>query len=163
MLPKKLVNYRNDIGGFKSREDLLKVPSLGPKTYEQAVGFLRIPESNEVLDQTSIHPESYELAREVMKKLNISPEDIGKPSIRLWTDNIDREQVARELHTDKYTLDLILDAFVAPMRDPRDDYAQPILKSDVLSIEDLKVGMELEGTVRNVTDFGAFVDVGLKK
>lgn len=158
----KLVNYRNDIGGFKSREDLLKVPSLGPKTYEQAVGFLRIPESNEVLDQTSIHPESYELAREVMKKLNISPEDIGKPSIRLWTDNIDREQVARELHTDKYTLDLILDAFVAPMRDPRDDYAQPILKSDVLSIEDLKVGMELEGTVRNVTDFGAFVDVGLK-
>lgn len=158
----KLVNYRNDIGGFKSREDLLKVPSLGPKTYEQAVGFLRIPESNEVLDQTSIHPESYELAREVMKKLNISPDDIGKPSIRLWTDNIDREQVARELHTDKYTLDLILDAFVAPMRDPRDDYAQPILKSDVLSIEDLKVGMELEGTVRNVTDFGAFVDVGLK-
>ncbi|WIF88384.1 Tex family protein [Acholeplasma laidlawii] len=158
----KLVNYRNDIGGFKSREDLLKVPSLGPKTYEQAVGFLRIPESNEVLDQTSIHPESYELAREVMKKLSISPEDIGKPSIRLWTDNIDREQVARELHTDKYTLDLILDAFVAPMRDPRDDYAQPILKSDVLSIEDLKVGMELEGTIRNVTDFGAFVDVGLK-
>lgn len=157
-----LVNYRNKIGGFKSREDLLKVPSLGPKTYEQAVGFLRIPESDEILDQTSIHPESYQLAREVMKKLNISSEDIGKPSIRLWTDNIDREQVARELHTDKYTLDLILDAFVAPMRDPRDDYAQPILKSDVLSIEDLKVGMELEGTVRNVTDFGAFVDVGLK-
>jgi len=157
-----LVSYRNKIGGFKSREDLLSVPSLGPKTYEQAVGFLRIPESNEILDQTSIHPESYELARSVMKKLSISPEDIGKPSIRLWTDNIDREQVAKELGTDKYTLDLILDAFVAPMRDPRDEYQQPILKSDILSIDDLKVGMELEGTVRNVIDFGAFVDIGLK-
>jgi uncharacterized protein len=157
-----LVSYRNKIGGFKSREDLLSVPSLGPKTYEQAVGFLRIPESNEILDQTSIHPESYELARSVMKKLSISPEDIGKPSIRLWTDNIDRDQVANELNTDKYTLDLILDAFVAPMRDPRDEYQQPILKSDILSIDDLKVGMELEGTVRNVIDFGAFIDIGLK-
>ncbi|MFA7417745.1 MAG: Tex family protein [Acholeplasma sp.] len=156
------VQYRNKVGQFKSREDLLKVPNLGPKTYEQAVGFLRIPESTEVLDQTSIHPESYELAREVMKKLSIGPEDIGKPSVRLWTDNVDREQVARELNTDKYTLDIILDAFVAPMRDPRDDYQQPILKSDILTIEDLAVGMELEGTVRNVTDFGAFVDVGLK-
>lgn len=156
------VKYRNEVGQFKSREDILKVPSLGPKTYEQAVGFLRIPESDEILDQTAIHPESYELAREVMKKLSISPEDIGKPSVRLWTANIDREQVARELNTDKYTLDLILDAFEAPMRDPRDEYQQPILKSDILTIEDLKVGMELEGTVRNVTDFGAFVDVGLK-
>ncbi len=156
------VNYRNQAGGFKSREDILKVPKLGPKAYEQAVGFLRIPESNEVLDQTSIHPESYELARQVMKKLSISPEDIGKASIRLWTENIDRAKTAKELNTDIYTLDLILDAFVQPLRDPRDEYAQPILKSDVLTIEDLQIGMELEGTVRNVTDFGAFVDIGLK-
>ncbi|CDR30128.1 30S ribosomal protein S1 [Acholeplasma oculi] len=156
------VNYRNETGGFKSREDILKVPKLGPKAYEQAVGFLRIPESDEILDHTSIHPESYELAKKVMKKLSINPDDIGKASMRLWTDNINREETAKELGTDKYTLDLILDAFVAPMRDPRDDYQQPILKSDVLSIEDLKIGMELEGTVRNVTDFGAFVDIGLK-
>src|SRR5690554_3862993 len=156
------VTYRNEVGGFKSREDILKVPKLGPKAYEQAVGFLRIPESDEILDHTSIHPESYELAKKVMKKLSINPDDIGKASMRLWTDNINREETAKELGTDKYTLDLILDAFVAPMRDPRDDYQQPILKSDVLSIEDLKIGMELEGTVRNVTDFGAFVDVGLK-
>lgn len=157
-----LVNYRNQTGGFKSREDILKVPKLGPKAYEQAVGFLRIPESNEILDQTSIHPESYELARQVMKKLSISPEDIGKASIRLWTENIDRLKTAKELNTDIYTLDLILDAFVQPLRDPRDEYAQPILKSDILTIEDLQIGMELEGTVRNVTDFGAFVDIGLK-
>src|SRR5690348_5941334 len=97
-----------------------------------------------------------------MKKLSIGPEDIGKPSVRLWTDNVDREQVARELNTDNYTIDIILDGLVTPMRDLRYDYQQPILKSDILTREDLQVGMELEGTVRNVTDLGALVDVGLK-
>ncbi len=156
------VTYRNKVGGFKNRDQILKVPKLGPKAYEQAIGFLRIPEGDEILDMTSIHPESYELAKEVMKKLSITKEEIGKPSVRLWTENVDKEKTARELGTDKYTLDLILDAFVAPLRDPRDEFDQPILKSDVLNLEDLQVGMELEGVVRNVTDFGAFVDIGLK-
>ena len=157
-----IVSYRNQVGGFTARWQLMDVPKLGPKAFEQAIGFLRIPEGEEVLDQTSIHPESYDVARKVMKYLNISKDDLGKASLRLWTDNVDREKLAKEVGTDKYTLDDILDAFVAPQRDPRDDYAQPLLKSDVLKIEDLSVGMELEGTVRNVTDFGAFVDIGLK-
>src|SRR5690606_18243043 len=157
-----IVSYRNQVGGFTARWQLMDVPKLGPKAFEQAIGFLRIPEGEEVLDQTSIHPESYEVARKVMKYLNISKDDLGKASLRLWTDNVDREKLAKEVGTDKYTLDDILDAFVAPQRDPRDEYAQPLLKSDVLKIEDLSVGMELEGTVRNVTDFGAFVDIGLK-
>ncbi|MBN3490970.1 RNA-binding transcriptional accessory protein [Acholeplasma equirhinis] len=156
------VQYRNKIGGFRNRKDILKVPKLGPKAYEQAIGFLRIPDGDEILDMTSIHPESYELAKEVMKKLKIDPQEIGKASMRIWVDNLDRVSLAKELNTDKYTLDLILDAFVAPLRDPRDEFQQPILKSDILHIEDLQVGMELEGVVRNVTDFGAFVDIGLK-
>src|SRR5690606_14013356 len=156
------VQYRNKVGGFKNRTEILKVPKLGPKAYEQAIGFLRIPEGDEILDMTSIHPESYELAKEIMKKLNMNPEEIGKASMRLWVESLDREKLVKELHTDKYTLDLILDAFIAPLRDPRDEFSQPILKSDVLHIEDLQLGMELEGVVRNVTDFGAFVDIGLK-
>src|SRR5690606_41195828 len=96
-----------------------------------------ITEGEEVIDQTSIHPKSYEVARKVMKYLNISKDDLGKASLRLWTDNVDREKLAKEVGTDKYTLDDILDAFVAPQRDPRDEYAQPLLKSDVLKIEDL--------------------------
>lgn len=157
-----IVSYRQKNGGFKARWQLLDVPKLGPKAYEQAIGFLRILEGEDVLDQTSIHPESYEVARRVMKYLNILPADLGKASLRLWTDTVDRDKLAKEVGTDKYTLDLILDAFVAPQRDPRDEFAQPLLKSDVLKIEDLSIGMELEGTVRNVTDFGAFVDIGLK-
>lgn len=157
-----LIEFRNKIGGFKNRKDLLSVPRLGPKAYEQAIGFLRISESDEVLDMTSIHPESYEVAKTLMKKLNIQPEDIGKPTIKLLTESLDRVALAKEVNTDKYTLDMILEAFESPLRDPRDDYPQPILKSDVLTLDDLIIGMELEGVVRNVTDFGAFVDIGLK-
>ena len=156
------IKYRTKIGGFKNREEILNVPRLGPKTYEQAIGFLRIPEGSEVLDTTSIHPESYDIARQAMELINVKESEIGRPSMMLWTENLDREKASRDLGTDIYTLDLILDAFVAPQRDPRDDFDQPILKSDVTNIEDLKVGMELEGVVRNVTDFGAFVDIGLK-
>ncbi|VEU83107.1 Tex family protein [Acholeplasma hippikon] len=161
-MAENFVSYRNKIGGFKNRRDILNVPKLGPKAYEQSIGFLRIPEGEEILDMTSIHPESYELAREVMKRLNITKEDLGKPTIKLLTESIDKEKLAKELNTDKYTLAIILEAFEAPLRDVRDDYDQPILKSDILTIDDLKVGMELEGVVRNVTDFGAFVDIGLK-
>ena len=112
---------------------------------------------------TSVHPESYEIAKSIMKKYNITADMFGKDEAKLLISNIDRHKLKDELHTDKYTLDDILDAFIQPLRDPRDQFAQPLLRSDILKIDDLSIGMELEGTVRNVVDFGAFIDVGLKE
>ncbi|WP_026391569.1 Tex family protein [Haploplasma modicum] len=159
----KIVKYREKNGPFKNRDQILKVPSFGAKTFEQAAGFLRIPDSNEYLDHTAVHPESYDKAREIMKKYKIDGSMFGKELVKEIVASIDKEALRKELGIDIYTLEDILDAFVAPQRDPRDKFDQPILKSDVLNIEDLKEGMELEGTVRNVVDFGAFVDVGLKE
>ncbi|VEU79566.1 Tex family protein [Haploplasma axanthum] len=158
-----IVKYRDKIGKFGDRSQLKDVPSFGAKTFEQAIGFLRIPDSNEYLDRTAVHPESYNIAKTIMKKLNINGAIFGKPEVKEIIDSISREELMKELKVDKYTLDDILDAFIAPMRDPRDEFSQPILKSDVLNIDDLNEGMELEGTVRNVVDFGAFVDIGLKE
>ena len=158
-----IVEYRNKVGKFISRNQLKDVPKLGNKSYEQAAGFLRIPDSNEYLDHTAVHPESYDIAKMIMKRFNIDGSMFGKDEVKTIVNGIKREEVIKELKVDKYTLDDILDAFVAPMRDPRDEFSQPILKSDVLSIDDLHEGMELEGTVRNVVDFGAFVDIGLKE
>ena len=157
-----IVNYRDTVGKFNSRKDILKVPKLGGKTFEQAAGFLRIPEGDDALDMTAVHPESYEAAKQIMDKLSITGDMFGKPEVKLLVEHVDRKKLQEELKIDKYTLDDILDAFVAPLRDPRDQFAQPILRNDILKIDDLVVGMELEGTVRNVVDFGAFVDVGLK-
>jgi len=157
-----IVKYRQANGRFNSRKDMLKVPRLGGKTYEQAVGFLRIPDGDEALDMTAVHPESYDAAKKIMARYNITGDMFGKPEVKLIVGNMDRSQLQKELNIDKYTLTDILDAFVAPLRDPRDQFAQPILRSDILKIDDLNVGMELEGTVRNVVDFGAFIDVGLK-
>ncbi len=157
-----IVKYRDKVGKFNSREDILKVPKLGGKTFEQAAGFLRIPEGDEALDMTAVHPESYEAAKQVMKKLGITSDMFGKPEVKLFISQVDHKKLQDELKIDKYTLEDILDAFIAPLRDPRDQFAQPILRSDILKIDDLVVGMELEGTVRNVVDFGAFIDVGLK-
>ncbi len=156
-----IVKKRNKQGRYNSREELLDVPYLGAKSYEQSVGFLRIRDGEEALDMTSIHPESYEIAKEIMKRFNISGDMFGKPEIELLLHNINRNELASDLNVDRYTLDDILDAFVAPLRDPRDEFPQPILKSGVLTLEDLVEGMELQGTVRNVVDFGAFIDVGL--
>jgi len=158
-----IVKYRDQLGKFENRQDILKVPKLGAKTFEQAIGFLRIPNSDEVLDMTSVHPESYNTAKAIMKKLNITGDMLGKDIIKLLVQQVDRRKLQEELKVDKYTLDDILDAFVAPMRDPREQFAQPLLRSDILKIDDLSIGMELEGTVRNVVDFGAFIDVGLKE
>jgi protein Tex len=158
-----IVKYRDQLGKFENRQDILKVPKLGAKTFEQAIGFLRIPNSDEVLDMTSVHPESYNTAKAIMKKLNITGDMLGKDIIKLLVQQVDRRKLQEELKVDKYTLDDILDAFIAPMRDPREQFAQPLLRSDILKIGDLSVGMELEGTVRNVVDFGAFIDVGLKE
>jgi protein Tex len=158
-----IVKYRDQLGKFENRQDILKVPKLGAKTFEQAIGFLRIPNSDEVLDMTSVHPESYNTAKAIMKKLNITGDMLGKDIIKLLVQQVDRRKLQEELKVDKYTLDDILDAFIAPMRDPREQFAQPLLRSDILKIDDLSIGMELEGTVRNVVDFGAFIDVGLKE
>lgn len=158
-----IVKHRNQQGRFFSREDILKVPKLGAKSYEQAAGFLRIPDGNEALDMTAVHPESYNIAKAIMKKYSITGEMFGKDIVKEVVSTIDRTALMSELNVDKYTLDDILDAFIAPLRDPRDQYAQPILRSDILKIDDLSIGMELEGTVRNVVDFGAFIDIGLKE
>jgi protein Tex len=158
-----IVTYRNSIGYFKTRKDILKVPKLGPKTYEQAVGFLRIPDSDDILDMTSIHPESYSKAKTIMSMYGITKELLGKEEIKPIVKSIDKTRLIRDLNMDMYTLTDILDAFIAPLRDPRDNYQQPILRSDILKIEDLQMGMALEGTVRNVVDFGAFIDIGLKE
>lgn len=158
-----LVKYRDQMGKFRRRDDIKGVPRLGDKTFEQAIGFLRIPDGDEALDMTAVHPESYHIAKQIMKKLNITGDMFGKEEVKFLIDNINRKHLQEELNVDSYTLSDILDAFVAPLRDPRDQFAQPILRSDILKIEDLQIGMELEGTVRNVVDFGAFIDVGLKE
>ena len=156
-----IVKYREDNGEFKSREDIRKVPKIGDKAYEQAAGFLRIPDSKNVFDSTSIHPESYETAERILKYLKEDKEDLGSISLAFKLKNIDKERVAKDLDLPLVTVEELFKAFIAPTRDPRDDYPQPVLKSDLLTLQDLKEGMKLEGTVRNITDFGAFVDVGI--
>lgn len=158
-----IVKYRDKAGRFTNRDQILKVPKLGAKSFEQSIGFLRIPDGTEALDMTSIHPESYEVAKKIMKTYNITPEMIGKDIVKEAVASLDRKKLQEELKVDKYTLDDILDSLIAPLRDPRDQFAQPLLRSDILKLDDLSVGMELEGTVRNVVDFGAFIDVGLKE
>lgn len=158
-----IVKYREKIGKFANRKQLLDVPRLGAKSYEQAIGFLRIPEGDEALDITAVHPESYHFAKQIMKQYNITSDMFGKEEVKLIIDSIDRSKLMKDLSIDKYTLNDILDAFIAPLRDPRDEYQQPLLKKDILKMEDLHVGMELQGVVRNVVDFGAFVDIGLKE
>ena len=156
----KLLDYKERVGSILSRSELSKVFSA--KVYEQAIGFLRIPEGTNILDKTSIHPESYSIAQELLKKYNLAEEDIGTPKIKEALKDIDIEKVSKELNTDIYTLEDITKSLILPLRDPRDELDAPILKSDILTLDDLRVGMELEGTVRNVIDFGAFIDIGLK-
>ena len=134
---------------------------LTDKTYEQAIGFLRITEGSNILDETGIHPESYDITLKLLKELNLSLNDIGSENIKNKLNNINIEEYAKKLNTDTYTLEDIIKSLISPNRDPRDEMPQPMLKSDVLSIDDLHVGMKLQGTVRNVIDFGAFVDIGL--
>lgn len=156
-----VVKYRETTGPFKTRDDIKNVSKLGPKIFEQAVGFLRIPDSVNPLDRTPIHPESYELTYKILKAINVDPSDIGTPICKLKAGMIDRIDLAKKLGVSNVTINDLLDAIVSPQRDPRDNYPQPLLKSDLLKLEDLQVGMELQGTVRNVVDFGAFVDCGI--
>ena len=156
----KLFDYKNKVGTILTRKELAKV--FSEKVYEQAIGFLRIPEGSNILDKTSIHPESYNIANCILNKYNLDINDIGTDKAKTTLNSINYEELAKEVNSDIYTVEDIIKAFIAPFRDPRDELNAPILKSDILTIDDLKIGMELEGTVRNVIDFGAFVDIGLK-
>ncbi|HRX91606.1 MAG TPA: helix-hairpin-helix domain-containing protein [Candidatus Izemoplasmatales bacterium] len=158
-----IVEYREKHGPFANREAIRNVSQFGPKTFEQAVGFLRILDSDNPLDKTPIHPESYGLASKILKAIAIEPRDIGSVECQKKIAYLDRRQAAEKLAINPITLDDLLDAFARPTRDLRDQYPQPLLKSDLLKLEDLRPGMELQGTVRNVVDFGAFVDCGIKE
>ena len=142
--------------------EIKNVSKLGAKTYQQAIGFLRIPGANEPFDATAIHPENYNQAKALLKLINADTSMLGSKEISEKLETIDKEKVINDLGIDSYTLDDIIDSFIKPNRSPRDAYPTPLLKKDILKIEDLKPGMQLEGTVRNVVDFGAFVDIGLK-
>ncbi|MGD9909459.1 MAG: Tex family protein [Candidatus Izemoplasmatales bacterium] len=158
-----IVEFREASGPFKNRSQIKKVPKLGPKTFEQAIGFLRILDSNNPLDKTPIHPESYDLAVTVLEELGLKKQEIGTQKCVSTIESADKNAIIKKLGINPITLDDLLDAFVSPNRDLRDDYPQPLLKSDLLKLEDLKPGMELQGTVRNVVDFGAFIDCGIKE
>ncbi len=155
----KLIDYRNKNGMFNSRKEIEKI--LTPKTYQQAIGFMRVLNSDNVLDKTSIHPESYEITFKLLDNLSCSINDIGTEKLINKLDSIDLQDEAKLLNVDIYTLEDILKSLKKPNRDPRDELDTPILKSNVLEISDLKEGMKLQGTVRNVVDFGAFIDIGL--
>ncbi|WP_340082620.1 Tex family protein [Terribacillus sp. FSL K6-0262] len=158
-----VVKQRNEIGKFTSRKQLKAIPRLGNKTYEQSIGFLRVLDGEEPLDRTPIHPESYTATKQLLERLGATVADIGSAQLREKLAELDIDQVAAELGIGRLTLQDVIQALNQPGRDPRDDLAQPLLKQDVLAMEDLKEGMELQGTVRNVVDFGVFVDIGVKQ
>jgi len=157
-----VVAYRNEIGKFTNRKQVAKVKRLGAKTYEQAIGFLRIPDGDNPLDITPIHPESYGIAQQVMGSLGVTIADLGNEVMKSAVAGANAKTLATELGTDEFTIADVLAALVSPNRDLRDELDAPLLRSDVLKLEDIAPGMELEGTVRNIVDFGVFVDCGLK-
>lgn len=159
---KNIVAHRNEIGRFKDRKQLKKVPKLGVKTFEQCVGFLRIMDGSNSLDRTPIHPESYPIAEKLLAKLGISTSELGLDDTREKLRKVNIEQMANELDSGIPTMRDIVDSLLRPGRDPRESLPSPILRSDVLKVDDLETGMHLKGTVRNVVAFGAFVDIGLK-
>lgn len=160
---KNVVDYREENGSFEKRNQLKKVPRLGPKAYEQSIGFLRIIGGKNVLDNTGIHPESYPEAEQVLEMVGLSLKDVGTEGAKEALEKVSLDELAAKTDLGKETLKDIIDALVKPGRDLRDEMPAPILRQDVLSMEDIQPGMKLEGTVRNVVDFGAFVDVGVKQ
>lgn len=158
-----IVTYREENGAFDTRTQLKKVPRLGPKAYEQAIGFIRVPGGKNVLDNTAIHPESYSVAKEILKTNGLSEKELGKAEAIEILSHLSATRLAETLAVGEETLADILDGLTRPGRDMRDEMPAPLLRSDVLSMEDLKPSMELKGTVRNVIDFGAFVDIGVKQ
>ena len=164
-LSENIVKYREENGKFTSRKELLKVPKLGKAAFVQCAGFLKVPESNNILDNTMVHPESYDITEKLLESLGYNVKEITKEDLedlKVKLENIDVEKIAEKLDVGLPTIIDIISELKKPGRDPRDEMPKPILKSDVLKIEDLEVGMVLTGTVRNVIDFGAFVDIGIK-
>ncbi|WP_051381970.1 MULTISPECIES: Tex family protein [Sediminibacillus] len=158
-----VIKQRNENGKFTSRSQLKKIPRLGNKTYEQCIGFLRVPDGDEPLDRTAIHPESYSAANQLLRMLNFSTDDLGTEALKQALSEVTLGETAEKLGIGVPTLEDIMKALASPERDPRDDFPQPLLKKNVLAMEDLQPGMELQGTVRNVVDFGVFVDIGVKQ
>lgn len=164
-LSENIVKYREENGKFTSRKELLKVPKLGKAAFVQCAGFLKVPESKNILDNTMVHPESYDITEKLLESLGYNVKKITKEDLedlKVKLENIDVEKIAEKLDVGLPTIIDIISELKKPGRDPRDEMPKPILKSDVLKIEDLEIGMVLTGTVRNVIDFGAFVDIGIK-
>ena len=157
----KLLKYREEHGKILSRAEILKKKLLSEKVYEQAIGFMRIIDGDDVLDKTPIHPESYQATMELLASLGLGLDDIGSEKLVHALDELDMKKYCEEHKIDEYTLEDIVKCLKQPNRDFRDDFPKPLLKSDILKLEDLKKGMELQGTVRNVVDFGVFIDIGL--
>ena len=160
---KNIVTYREENGPFKSRAGLKKVPRLGPKAFEQAAGFLRVPDARDVLENTGVHPESYDAARELLKRFGLTAKEAAGGALKKAAEDAGYALLAKELSVGEPTLRDIVAELNKPGRDPRDELPPPMLRADVLEMDDLKTGMELRGTVRNVTDFGAFVDIGVHR
>lgn len=158
---KKIIDYRESKGRINSREEIKKKKLLSDKAYEQAIGFLRITEGSNILDSTAIHPESYEVAEAILKDLGFKITDVGSKELIDKLDSFNIEENSIKYNVDKYTLEDVISSLKKPNLDPRDEYPQPILKSDILDIKDLHIGDKLQGTVRNVVDFGLFIDIGL--
>ena len=161
---KNIVSYREDNGSFTKRRELLKVSKLGEKAFVQCAGFMRIPDGKEFLDNTSVHPESYDAARALIEKCGYTKDEIKKSSFPDITDRVTKdiaEEICAKFDIGMFTLRDICDTLAKPGRDMRDELPKPLLRSGCMSLEELTVGMILEGTVRNVIDFGAFVDIGV--
>ena len=161
-IAKNIVAYREENGRFKKRSELQKVPRLGAKSFEQCIGFIRIPDGEQVLDNTPIHPESYSVVKALLKELGLKEQAVGTEELNEALRALSIDEMAQKLDVGVPTLKDIVDSLLRPGRDPREELPPPIFHTDVLNIEDLAKGMELQGTVRNVIDFGAFVDIGLK-
>lgn len=158
-----IVKVREENGQFTTRAQLKKIPRLGAKTYEQAIGFLRVPEAKNPFDATGIHPESYNIAEQILDAAHINKKELGTQKAEEAIAALNVQVLSESLGIGVVTVQDIVDTLMKPSRDPRDAFPQPLLKTDVLKMEDLQVGMELQGTVRNVVDFGAFVDIGVKQ
>nr|WP_313959425.1 helix-hairpin-helix domain-containing protein [Staphylococcus saprophyticus] len=162
-IAQNIIDYREENGAITHNKEIAKVKRLGAKTFEQSIGFMRIVGGKEPLDNTSIHPESYNVANQLLTEIEMTTHDLGTEKLKLALNKIDIVAMAEKLNIGQPTLEDIINSLIAPNRDPRDEFETPILKSDVLSIEDLTKNMKLSGTVRNVVDFGAFVDIGVKQ
>lgn len=162
-IAKNIVAYRQENGKIETIKEISKVPRLGKKTYEQCVGFLRIPDSKNIFDATGIHPESYKAAENLLKELNLTTKEVGTEEFSTKIEEIDKKNIAEKIGVGMETLEDIIKDLKQPLRDARENFSKPLLKSDILTLDDLSIGMKLSGTIRNITQFGAFVDIGLKQ